>query len=119
MFTLTPELRHLFTVNSPMDLVGIGFFLLVLYVIIGGTISMYYNQIKCVMYAVKNREPSDLSGMLPYTRSFIDGTAPEITRIQNASGATRRTILKSVIMNIEQDTTPVAKALAGALKRKL
>lgn len=119
MFTITPELNQLFTVNSPMDLIGIGFFLLTLYVIIGGTFSMYFNQIKCVMFVIKNRSPLDLGSMQPYTRSIIAGTAPEVARLQTVKGKERRDLLKSVIMNVERDTTPVAKALASALKRKL
>lgn len=119
-FFMTPEVRHLFTVESPLDLVGIGFFFLILYVVVGGTLSMVYNQVKYVAHALTHRTAPAVSECHVYTRSLINGTAPELARLRATQDrARRKQILAGIIHTLEvQDSSPIARALLKSLRRR-
>jgi hypothetical protein len=78
-----PEIKALWTGN-PLDLVGIGFFLLLLYALVGGTISMFKNQVKYITHAILKRRAA--GEVHSYTKSLIDGTRPSFAlcaRVRN------------------------------------
>jgi len=116
-----PEVKTLFTVNSPFDLVGIGFFALVVYTLVGGTISMIRHQVKYVAHAVSHRRAPSVRECHSYTRSIIDGTAPELLALRRTRDAARRgELLRSMIHTLdEQDPSPIARAVVKSLRDRL
>ncbi len=116
----TPEFRELLTINTPMDLCGIAFFLIMVYALVGGTYSMLRNQVKYVAHAVTHREAPAMSECHVYTRSLINGTAPELIKLRATKDRARqREILAGIINTLEvQDSSPVARELVKSLRRR-
>jgi len=115
-----PAIHELFTVRSPLDLVGIGFFGLILYTVVGGTVSMVYHQGRYIYHAIARRTAPALGELHPYTKSLIAGTSPELRSLRSTrSRARRREILAGIINTLEvQDSSTVARALVKSLRAR-
>lgn len=115
-----PEVRALWT-GSPLDLVGIGFALLILYVLVGGTLSMIYHQVKYIAHALTHRSYAHTGALHPYTKALIYGTSPELRSLRATQDRARqRAILSGIIHTLEvQDSSPIARALVRALRARL
>jgi hypothetical protein len=111
-----PEIKALWTGN-PLDLVGIGFFLLLLYALVGGTISMFKNQVKYITHAILKRRAA--GEVHSYTKSLIDGTAPELRALRSCTEpARRKRIIAGIVNTLEvQDSSPVARAMVKSFRR--
>lgn len=113
-----PEVKALWT-GSVLDLVGIGFFCLMVYALVGGTISMLRNQVKYITHAMTKRKAPSLREVHSYTKSLIDGTSPELHSLRACTDpARKKAILAGIIHTVEvQDSSPIARALVKSLRR--
>ena len=116
-----PEFKAVFNIRSPLDLVGIGFFFLLMYTVVGGTLSMLRNQARYIAHALMKRRAPAVSECHPYTQSLINGSAPELYELRNTKDRARRgEILRSVIHTLdEQDASPIARAVVKSLRARL
>ncbi len=121
LFQGMPAMQALFNIQSPLDLVGVGFFFLLLYVVVGGTYTMIRNQVKYALHAVKHRTAPDLSELHSYTKSLIKGTAPELLELQATPDLARqRVLILSIVNTLEvQDRSPVARAMIAAFRKRI
>jgi len=116
---IAPALKTIFTYEGPLDLVGMGFFILLVYTVVGGTISMLYHQVKYVAHAITHRSAPSVNGLHPYTQSLLKGTAPELARLRSVSDpARRKAIVASIVHTLEvQDASTIARAMVKSLRR--
>jgi hypothetical protein len=112
------EFQDLFSVRSPLDLVGISFFILILYVVIGGTLSMIYNQIRYLTRAALTRTPAPLN-VGRYTRTVLDGTATELVALRRSDDPIKQnSYINEICRRLAYDTSPLAHSLVKQLRAR-
>src|ERR1035437_8466619 len=101
-----PSIKTLFTIESPLDWVGIGFFILILWVIIFGSLSFVFNQLKYNFYAIRNRSPSRLK-VSPYLQSILNGSAAGLMILKNSSDSAQKQFwITEICRSLSTDKSP-------------
>lgn len=114
-FMQLPEAKALFRFSSPMDIlnvVGITFFFLLLYTLLGGTYAMISGQVCTLLRAVRTQKSIDLSKVLPYTRSILTDSCSELHLIRKThSPLARLELLEILCKRLSKDQSAVGRSL--------
>lgn len=112
---VVPVLRDIFTYENPFSFVQWGFFLLLAYTVVGGTLSMIFHQVQYVAHAITHRSAPSIASLHPYTRSLLNGTSPELRRLRSTQETAR--VIAGIVNTLEvQDRSPIARAVVKSLR---
>lgn len=78
---------QMFTVENWLDVARILMLVGIVCATVGGIYSFLRQQVASMRGIYLNRQPSDLSGLHPYTKSILNGTCPELRRLQAMVGS--------------------------------
>lgn len=107
-----PAIRALWT-GSILDAVGIGFFGILLYVLVGGTISFFLSQARAIHRATTSRRSVTLF-VEPYTQAILSDTCTELRRLRGTYAPSARVeLLKSICNELEPEvaSSPLSLSL--------
>jgi|SRR6478736_159578 len=118
---------EIFTVHNWLDAARVLMALCIGCAVVGGISSFIRQQVASMHGLYLNRQPSDLSGLHPYTKSILSGACPELRRLQAMVGSTdprdvehTRVLIRGICNTLElRESHPIRASLIREFQARL
>lgn len=118
---------QMFTIENWLDAARVLMLLGIVCGVVGGIYSFLRQQVASMHGIYLNRQPSDLSGLHAYTKSLLNGSSPELRRLQALAGSAdpldrehRRVLISGICNTLElRETHPIRASLIREFQARL